>query len=145
MRTLSPLQTTGSAWINVNGLNKEDRDRIKQIGFNAWLDEVTGQTKNTKTNQQINIQIQKKAFELEKKEQVIRYENSIKLKPGSIGYILAVEFFKLARANNGYVTYEQTAKLCPKYPNDPALWARQAGAEVITERKNKRFKVVMYV
>ena len=26
--------------IDIQGLNRSDRDRIEQIGFNAWLDEV---------------------------------------------------------------------------------------------------------
>ena len=96
--------------------------------------------------QQINLRVQKNAFEIEKKEQVKVYERSkSKLKPGSKGDILAFAFFKLAEANNGYVTYEQTAILCPAYPGDPALWAREAGGEVITERKNRRYKVVKYV
>jgi hypothetical protein len=29
--------------IDINGLNRSDRDRIEQIGFNAWLDEVSTQ------------------------------------------------------------------------------------------------------
>jgi hypothetical protein len=29
--------------IDINGLNKLDRNRIEEIGFNAWLDEVSTQ------------------------------------------------------------------------------------------------------
>jgi len=38
---LRPLQTTGSAVINLEGLNPEDRLRIKKVGFDRWLDEVS--------------------------------------------------------------------------------------------------------
>ena len=73
------------------------------------------------------------------------WKTTSKLKPGSIGDILAFAFLKLAQENNNIVTYEQAATLCPAYPGDPALWAREAGAQVTTERKNKRYVVVKSV
>lgn len=68
-----------------------------------------------------------------------------KLKPGSTGDIMCYAFLKLARENKNIVTYEQCAVLCPAYPGDPVAWARQAGAEIRTEKKNRRYVVVKYV
>lgn len=36
-----PLRTPGSAQIELDGLNPEDRMRIQQVGFNQWLDEAS--------------------------------------------------------------------------------------------------------
>jgi len=57
----------------------------------------------------------------------------------------ALEFINTACENNMTVTFEQAAKINPKYPSDPANYARQRGWEVKTDRKNKIFKVGNYV
>lgn len=150
MRQLLPLQSQGTGWIDINGLNKSDQQRIRSVGLNKWLDEITG-----KTNGKLKVRVDPKMpkglikFEDSKGKTVGVITNvgtsKSKLKAGSIGDILAFAFLKLAQENKNIVTYEQTAILCPAYPGDPALWARAAGAEVITERKNKRYLVIKYV
>ena len=67
-----------------------------------------------------------------------------KVKPNSVGYPLAMEFIRLAKENQDYVTFEQCAKMCPAYPTDPAAWARAMGLQVATEKKNQRYKVIKY-
>ena len=66
-------------------------------------------------------------------------------KAGSKTDILVFGFVKIAEQNNGIVTSEQAKILNPKYPNDTAYYARKAGWEVTTDRKNKLYKVGKYV
>jgi hypothetical protein len=129
-----PLQTGGRCYIDYSGLNKEDRLRIREIGLDKWLDEVTGHALARAYNKTVTTA----AKEENKKSQS-------KLKPGSKGDVIAFAFFSLAKANKNIVTYDQCAELCPEYPGDPVAWAREAGAEVKTEKKNKRYIVVKYV
>lgn len=56
----------------------------------------------------------------------------------------SIAFIKIAMDNGGVVTYAQAAEINPKYPTDPANYCRQKGWEVITDRKNKLFKVGDY-
>jgi NAD(P)H-nitrite reductase large subunit len=35
------IQTTGSAQIDIQGLNKEDIDRIREVGLTKWMEEVS--------------------------------------------------------------------------------------------------------
>ena len=140
-----PLQTVGSPGIDINGLNKQDKQRIKEVGFDQWIDEITGHKKKKMNSpQQLNTTKVYTAAAT-RAINILAPVISSKVKPGSVGYPLAIAFFKLARENGNVVTYDQTAKLCPKYPGDPALWAREMGADVVTERKNKRYVVVKYV
>lgn len=36
-----PLQTPGSISINIEGLNKADKDRIARVGLTQWMDEAS--------------------------------------------------------------------------------------------------------
>src|SRR5208282_541530 len=148
MRSLLPLQSQGTGWIDINGLNKKDQRRIKEVGFNQWIDEISGiKTLKDMLGSKYRVEVQPQFCHdtLEVKVTEVKDADLVsKLKAGSVGYELALKFFRLARANSNIVTYEQAAILCPAYPKDPALWARETGAEVITERKNKRYVVVKY-
>lgn len=154
MRSLLPLQTTGSSCIDIMGLNKQDRERVMAIGLDAWLDELLS-NKPRKRKQNVVVPTNSSRVLLpgnqsgsgttENRQQQVNDSDLVsKLKAGSVGYSLALQFFRLARENNNIVTYKQTTELCPNYPGDPALWAREAGAEVRTERKLKRYVVVKY-
>lgn len=114
--------------VDINGLNPSDRKRIREVGFEQWLTEVRSGKK-----------------QVEAQQPAIQQQAKSKLKPGSVGDTLATEFFRVARAHNNIVTYEQVAHMCPAYPTDPASWAREAGATVKTDRKNKRYLVEKYV
>lgn len=153
MKRLLPLQTTGSGVIDTFGLNKADRLRIKEVGVDKWLDEISG-VKLITTHDAVTVAVKLPEFPKGIGKLKIPLEVSLgktwqigksKLKAGSTGDIMCFAFLKIARENKNIVTYEQCAILCPAYPGDPVAWARQAGAEVSTERKNKRYVVIKYV
>ena len=140
MKQLLSLQCPGQSNIDISGLNKQDRDRIKEVGFDSWLDEISGQrsSKNKTLANNYNAAIKTIVVEAHNK-------STSKLKPGSTGDVMCFAFLNLAKANKNIVTYEQCAVLCPAYPGDPVAWARQAGATVRTEKKNRRYIVEQYV
>lgn len=45
---LLPLQTMGSCVIDTNGLNKQDRKRIREVGLSKWMDEVKSSHKTAR-------------------------------------------------------------------------------------------------
>lgn len=137
---MSKLQTSWSNGVDFEGLNENDRKQIKKVGFDKWLEENSKKkkpkvsppsaAKSIATITGAPVATGAKAAFLEKK--------FTKAQKMAMAFIAAV-------SKEGIVTYAQAAKINPKYPADPAYYARKAGWEVTTDRKNKIFKVGKYV
>jgi hypothetical protein len=126
----SKTQCSWQGPIDYDGLNLEDKEIIQQVGLDAWLDKLESTSRTPEKEKAVNIEALKKKFSLTKQTKA---------------QIIAFEFLKLASQNRGnVVTYLEAAKIHPAYPSDCAFYARQIGASVATDRKNKRFKVISY-
>jgi len=121
---LPNLNCSWASWIDFEGLNKADRDTIKRVGFDKWLDQVTGAGKERV------MPVEKKAVEAAE----VKGQKT-----------LGIKFLEIARANDNIVTYDQAKELCPDYPGDPVAWARSMGAQVKTQRKERTYRVEKYV
>lgn len=142
---MSKLQTSWSKGIDIDGLTDEEQKRIKKIGLNAWIDELSAKN-------------EKAVFKKSKEAHPSAAEVIAKLTglPPATGHKAAFLERKMTKAQKmamafiaaasgeGIVTYEAAAKINPKYPADPAYYARQSGWEVRTDRKNKLYKVGKY-
>lgn len=161
-----PLQCNwGSPPIDIEGLNDSDKKRIKEIGFDKWLEEVsmTEATKQLRSKFSGGIKQETPQQTVDRLSKELS-ENHTKLisiiddcghgftrgvgcnicnpKPtvsiGKKGMFLAEEFVKVAKANNGIVTKEMALKI-DKVAADPAYYARLLGHEIETDRKNHRW------
>ena len=85
MNTL-PLQTTWSSGIDWNGLNPEDRKRINQIGFSAWLQEITTKKPKQEVKQRKLHKLADEFFRLARENKdCVTYEQAAVLCPAYPG------------------------------------------------------------
>jgi hypothetical protein len=112
--------------VDIGGLSEDAQRRIREVGLNQWMDEIAKKPPKVA---------------LKPKEKV-----EAKSPPGkkTKAFLIAMSFLGIAKTNKDIVTYDQAKAIHPAYPSDCAYYAKKLGADVVTDRKNKIFKVKRY-
>jgi hypothetical protein len=152
---MAKLQSSWSRGIDLEGLNETDKKRIKQVGLNQWMDELSAKNEKSVTEKKSKEVMPSAPMGAIKEQSAVtgvhRAETSadpiLELAISKLNKTQkqVVAFIKVSKENGGVVTFEQSAKINPKYPADPVYYARKAGWAVETDRKAKVFRVGAYV
>jgi hypothetical protein len=111
------LECSWSCGVDIGGLSDDIQREIQEKGLRQWL----------------------------------QHPDPIIAKPGitintkSKSYSIAQKFLKVAKTNKGIVTFDQAKQIHPSYFSDCSYYAKKLGAEVVTDRRKKLFKVTKYV